>query len=81
MKTYTIKNFEQQFPTDDACLDFLKQARWPKGVFCQKCQKITAHHRIANRKVYSCQFCGSHVSPTAEYGDPIEIIQAKILVS
>jgi transposase len=65
MKTYTIKDFEKQFPTDDACLDFLKQARWPKGVFCEKCQKVTTHYRIAGRKVYSCEFCGSHISPTA----------------
>lgn len=65
MKTYTIKDFEKQFPNDDACLDFLKQARWPKGIYCEKCQKITTHYRIANRKVYSCEFCGSHISPTA----------------
>ena len=65
MKTYTIKDFEKQFPTDDACLDFLKQVRWPKGIYCEKCQKFTTHYRIANRKVYSCEFCGSHVSPTA----------------
>lgn len=65
MKTYTIKDFEKQFPTDDACLDFLLEARYPKGVYCQKCQKITTHYRIANRKVYSCNFCGSHISPTA----------------
>ncbi len=65
MNTYTIKDFDNQFPTNDACLDFLKQARWPKGIFCEKCQKVTTHYRIANRKVYSCEFCGSHVSPTA----------------
>ena len=65
MKTYTIKDFEKQFPNDDACLDFLKNARWAKGIPCPKCQKITTHYRITNRKVYSCEFCGSHVSPTA----------------
>ena len=65
MKTYTIKNFQEQFPTDDDCLDFLLKARFPKGVTCPKCQKITPHYRITGRKVYSCQFCGSQVSPTA----------------
>jgi len=65
MKTYTIKDFNKQFPTDDACLDYLFKARYPKGVYCQKCQKVTPHYRIPSRKVYSCQFCGSHVSPTA----------------
>ncbi len=65
MKTYSIKDFEKQFPNDDTCLEFLFKARYPKGVYCQKCQKVTTHYRIANRKVYSCKFCGSHVSPTA----------------
>jgi len=65
MKKYTMKNFNEQFPTEDACLDFLVKARWPKGVFCPKCQKVTKHYRIMGRKVYSCEFCGSHVSPTA----------------
>lgn len=65
MKTYTIKDFEKQFPNDDACLDFLFKARYPEGVTCPKCQKVTNHYRIANRKVYSCEFCGNHISPTA----------------
>ncbi|HEX9897181.1 MAG TPA: IS1595 family transposase [Dehalococcoidales bacterium] len=65
MKTYTIKDFDKQFPTDDACLEFLKNARYPQGVFCEKCNKVTSHYRIPSRKVYSCQFCGTHISPTA----------------
>ncbi len=65
MKTYTIKDFEKQFPTDDSCLEFLLNARYPQGVTCPKCQKITPHYRIKERKVYSCQNCGTQVSPTA----------------
>jgi transposase-like protein len=65
MKTYTIKDFDKQFPTDDACLEFLFKARFPEGAFCEKCQKITPHYRIVSRKVFSCQFCGTHISPTA----------------
>ncbi len=65
MKTYTIKNFSEQFPTDDACLEYLKKKRWPNGVFCPKCQKITSYYRIAKRKVYCCEFCGHTISPTA----------------
>ena len=65
MNNYTIRDFENQFPTDDSCLEYLKVTRWSDGVFCEKCQKVTNHYRIANRKVYSCEFCGSHISPTA----------------
>ena len=65
MKTYTIKDFDKQFPNNDTCLEFLFNARYPQGAFCEKCGKITPHYRIADRKVFSCQFCGSHISPTA----------------
>ena len=66
MEKYTIKSFDKQFPNDDACLDFLKNARWPDGITCAKCDRITKHFRISGRKVYGCEFCGSHVSPTAD---------------
>ncbi len=62
MKTYTIKDFEKQFPTDDACLDFLFKARYPNGVYCQKCGKITKHYKRAGIKFYSCEFCGMGVA-------------------
>ncbi len=65
MKTYTIKHFDQQFPNDDTCLDFLFKSRYPKGVLCPKCQKITRYYRIKNRKVYQCEFCSNTISPTA----------------
>ncbi len=63
---FTIKEFNKQFPDDNACLDALLKLRYPDGVFCEKCQKVTPHYRIANRKVYSCQNCGTQISPTAD---------------
>ena len=66
MEKYTLKHFERQFPDEDSCLEFIKQARWPDGVHCTKCDKVTGHYRIKGRKVYSCEFCGVHVSPTAD---------------
>jgi len=65
MKTYTIKDFNKQFPTEDACLELLKNIRFPSGIYCPKCQKITTHYRIVNRKTYCCEFCNHTVSPTA----------------
>ena len=70
MEKYTVKQFDAQFPNDDVCLDFLKAARWPDGVTCAKCQKVTNHYRITGRKVYSCAFCGTQVSPTAGHHLP-----------
>ncbi len=65
MKKYTTKDFDQEFPNDDTCLEWLKNYRWPNGIHCVKCQKITKHHRIKNRTSYSCDYCGNQVYPTA----------------
>ena len=65
MDKYNTRDFDRDFPNDDACLEFLFQQRWPKGVTCAKCQKVTAHYRLAGRPCYSCECCGSHVYPMA----------------
>ncbi len=66
MKKYTIKDFQKQFPNDDVCLDWLKDYLYPNGIFCETCQAITSHYKVAKRKSYSCQNCGHHVHPTAD---------------
>jgi transposase len=63
---YTIHDLTEQFPDEDACLEWLKNTRWPNGIHCEKCKCVTKHHRISGRKVYSCQFCGNQVSPCAD---------------
>lgn len=65
MKRYTKNDFDTQFPTDDACLEFVKNARWPDGIPCKTCGKITKHHRITGRSCYSCDWCGTQVYPLA----------------
>lgn len=62
---FTFKDFEQMFPTDDACLDWLRDHLYPNGIYCQKCKTTRKHHRVAKRKSYSCDYCGLHVHPTA----------------
>ncbi len=65
MKEYTIERLGQEFPTDDACLEWIKKQRWPNGVYCPHCQKVTKHHRLKNRNCYCCDYCGKQVYPTA----------------
>jgi transposase len=62
----TFTEFTRQFPTNDACLDYLKERYYPNGTSCPKCGKESRFHRIKGRSAYSCQFCGTHVYPTAE---------------
>jgi transposase len=61
--TYT--QFLEQFPSHDACLDYLKERFYPDGSDCPKCGKKTKFHRIKSRAAYSCQYCGHQVYPTA----------------
>jgi transposase len=63
---YTINDFNREFPTDDACLEHLKEQRFPGGIaFCEKCQLERTHHRIKGRPVYSCDVCLTQISPMA----------------
>lgn len=65
MNAYTLKDFTKDFPDDAACLEWLKKSRWPNGIHCKKCDRITSHYRLTKRPKYACQFCGTHISPLA----------------
>jgi transposase-like protein len=63
---YTITDFNSQFPDDAACLEHLKEQRFPGGIaYCEMCQKEHKHYRIKGRPVYSCDHCGTQISPMA----------------
>ena len=65
MKKYTTKDFDTEFPTDNACLEWIKNHRWPEGIHCPKCDKVTKHHKVTGRPCYECDYCGHQVYPTA----------------
>ena len=65
MEKYTINNFLKDFSSDNDCLEWLKNKRYPNGIYCKKCKRITKHHRVKKRTCYACDFCGSHVYPMA----------------
>lgn len=67
MERYTIRNFNEDFRDDDDALNFVASmvyVTWP-DVHCRKCDEITHHYRLKGRKTYSCQKCGTQVSPLA----------------
>jgi len=66
MKRYTLKDFQAQFPDNEACLEWLFRRFYPDAlVYCDKCARETKHHRVVSRPSYSCDRCGHHVHPTA----------------
>lgn len=65
MRKFTVKDFDKQFPNDEACLEWVKNHRWPQGIECPNCQRVTKHHRVSNRTAYACDNCGNHIYPLA----------------
>ncbi|MBI2039090.1 MAG: IS1595 family transposase [Candidatus Niyogibacteria bacterium] len=64
MKKYTRKDFERDYPTNEACLHSIFLNRYGKRYACPSCKKRGKFHRIAGRKRYDCQ-CGFSVHPLA----------------
>lgn len=61
----TREEFVDMFPSGDACLEYLKDRFYPDGTPCPRCARRSRFHRLRGRHAYSCQFCGTHVYPTA----------------
>lgn len=65
MAKYTLPDFAQQFPDDDACLLYLFQKRYGQhGPVCA-CGQRDSFHRVTGRKSFACAWCGAQISPTA----------------
>ena len=65
MRKFTIKDLDKRFPNDNVCLEWIKNHRWPQGIECPVCQKVTKHHKLTNRPCYNCDYCNHQVYPTA----------------
>jgi ISXO2 transposase-like protein len=53
---FTIRDFRENFPTDDACLEFIFNRRFPNH---------TGYHRVRGRKCWSHQSTGHQIFPLA----------------
>lgn len=63
---YTIKDFNNDFPTDDACLDYIFEHRYNgKDTECPECNK-KGFYRVKDRKCYACSWCGYQLHPLAD---------------
>lgn len=65
LKPITLKEFLAKYKTNDDCLNEIVAIKYPNGIKCKKCNKITNHYKLKSRKSYSCQFCGSQTAPLA----------------
>lgn len=65
MTKFTFKHFQETFPDDSTCLDYLRSEWYPEVIECSNCGRSAKFYRITTRKVYGCEFCGYQISPTA----------------
>lgn len=63
-KFASLLEFQQRFPDDDACLDYLEKLRWPQGFICPNCGHDVGY-RITYRRLIQCAVCRHQTSPTA----------------
>jgi transposase len=63
---YTRQQFDREFPTDNACLEQIKEQRFPGGMtVCEKCEGPRRHYRVTGRTAFACATCGNHIYPLA----------------
>ncbi len=62
--SFSLGSFLKKYRNDEACLEQIKEIKYPSGIFCEKCQGITNFTKIESRPVYQCS-CGYQISPLA----------------
>jgi transposase-like protein/predicted RNA-binding Zn-ribbon protein involved in translation (DUF1610 family) len=69
--SYTLKQFQTEYPDDATCLDKILEIQHGGHEFdCPGCGVASRFHRIAKRRAYACQHCGHHIYPCV--GTPFE---------
>jgi transposase len=62
---FSVREFFERFPSDDACLQHVMEVRYGLRHMCQKCGVEGTFHKLTDRPAYSCAHCGAHVYPCA----------------
>ena len=60
----TLPEFEATFGDEDACLEYLKSKKWPRGFRCPRCEHDRSY-TIRIRRVEQCARCRHQTSLTA----------------
>ena len=59
----SLREFQTQFSTEDACREYLATCRWPEGFICPGCGHRQAY-RIGSQ-LWQCAACRHQTSVTA----------------
>ena len=61
----TLREFQSQFSSEEACQKYLASCRWPDGFVCPRCGNQSAYE-LVKLKRWQCTGCRHQVSVTAQ---------------
>ena len=61
----SLIEFQQRFPDEAACVEYLFAARWPEGFVCPGCGTTKAWELQTKAWTWECAGCGKQTSVTA----------------
>jgi transposase len=63
---FTIKQFNEKYPDDEACLYEIFLNRYSHLESCPSCEGKFSYYKVSDRKCYSCANCGHQLHPLAD---------------
>ncbi|XHR29160.1 MAG: IS1595 family transposase [Chthoniobacteraceae bacterium] len=61
----SLHEFEERFPDDDTCADYLEAGRWPGGFVCPHCGCQRGWKLLVRQWTWECRDCGRQTSVTS----------------
>ena len=61
----SLISFQHRINTEQACIEYLANQRWPKGYKCKKCGCAEAYQLRKRSRVFMCKHCNKQESVTS----------------
>lgn len=61
----TLQEFQSKFSTEEACLDAIFEARWPRGFICPTCEHNGGIRLKCRPRIVECSLCRKQTSITS----------------
>ncbi|MEW9698384.1 transposase [Paenibacillus sp. SI8] len=59
----SLAQFRNQFSTEESCISYISQTKWPNGFVCPRCNQRHAYVTVTRRlPLYECSRCRHQTS-------------------
>ncbi len=81
-KSLSIFEFQQRFPNDQACMDYLASLKWPNGFVCERCgnNRYCGGSRPYSRQCTKCKYQSSPTSSTLFHKVKFPLLKAFYII-